>query len=258
MRVLGRLIIPAVVLHSSVGGALAQGQGSIAGRVLADSTRVPIAAAEVMIAGATLRAMSDSAGRFVLRDVPSGSLVLVTRALGFRPDTSRVELFDDESVSREVFLKRSITTLGEVRVRDSATVFMPAKLREFTERRRASVGGHFLDSTVIAKWESRKTGDLLSTVSGVDVQRARSAAFLIGSRAPPSISAGTSSSRPRLCFMDIYVDGAPVALANTAFDVNSLGLNHIAAIEVYSGPANTPARYNRTSMGCGVVLIWTR
>lgn len=235
-----------------------ESQGSIAGRVLADSTRVPIAGAEVIIAGAARQALSDSAGRFILRDVPSGILVLFTRAPGFRPDTSRVELFDDESVSREVFLKRGITTLGEVRVRDWAPAFVPAKLREFTERRRASIGGHFLDSTVISKWENRKTGDLLSTVSGVDVQRDRSAAYLIGSRAPPSISAGASSSRPRLCFMDIYVDGVPVALANTAFDVNSLGPNHIAAIEVYSGPANVPPLYNRTSKGCGVVLIWTR
>jgi hypothetical protein len=135
---------------------------------------------------------------------------------------------------------------------------VPAKLRDFTERRRASVGGHFLDSTVIVKWESRKTGDLLSTVSGVDVQRDRSAAYLIGSRAPPSLRAGASSFRPVPCFMDIYVDGAPVALASTAFDVNSVGLNHIAAIEVYSGAANVPALYNRTSKGCGVVLIWTR
>ena len=236
----------------------AESQGSIAGRVLADSIRVPIAAAEVVVTGTTRQVVTDSAGRFSLRGVPPGQLILITRAPGFRPDTSRLELFDDESVSREVLLKRAITTLGEVRVRDSAPAFVPATLREFTERRRASVGGHFLDSTVIAKWESRKTGDLLSTVSGVDVQRDRSAAYLIGSRAPPSLRAGASAFRPVPCFMDIYVDGAPVALVNTAFDVNSLGLNHIAAIEVYSGPANIPSRYNRTSNGCGVVLIWTR
>ncbi len=235
----------------------AASQGSIAGRVLSDSTRAPIAAAELSIAGATARAVTDSTGRFVLRGVPAGRRFLVTRALGFRPDTSQVELFDDESVSREIFLKRRITTLGEVSVRDSSPAFVPARLREFTERRRASVGGHFLDSAVIAKWENRKTGDLLSTVSGVDVQRVRSAAYLIGSRAPPSIIAGATSGR-RPCFMDIYLDGAPVALTSTAFDVNSLGLNHIAAIEVYSGPANTPPQYNRTSKGCGVVLIWTK
>lgn len=239
----------------------AASQGSIAGRVLSDSTRAPIAAAELIIAGATARAVTDSAGRFVLRDIPGGRRFLVTRALGFRPETSLVELFDDESVSREVFLRRRISTLGEVSVRDSSPSFMPAKLREFTERRRASVGGHFLDSTVIAKWESRKTGDLLSTVPGVDLKRGGSAAYVTGSRAPQSLRAG-GESRPVPCFMDVYIDGALVysnAMPQMPlFDVNSIGPNHIAAIEVYSSPANTPARYNRTSKGCGVVLIWTK
>jgi hypothetical protein len=58
--------------------------------------------------------------------------------------------------------------------------------------------------------------------------------------------------------MDVYLDGAPLALNNTAFDVNSINMAHIAAIEVYSGAANTPAKYNRTSAGCGVVLLWTK
>lgn len=247
-----------VVLIASAVPCAVESQGSIAGRVLTDSSRTPIVAAELIIAGSTARAVTDSAGRFVLRDVPGGRRFLVARALGFHPETSQVELFDDESLSREIFLKRRITMLGEVNVRDSAPAIVPAKLREFNERRRASVGGQFLDSTVIAKWVNRRTGDLFSTLSGVDVKRGGSAAFLSGSRAPPSIRAGVSSSRPPPCFMDIYLDGAPVALGNRAFDVNSLGLNHIAAIEVYSGPANTPPQYNRTSNGCGVVLIWTR
>jgi len=236
----------------------AESQGSVAGRVVADSTRIPVASVELIIAGTTARAVTDSAGRFVLRGVPGGRRFLVARAPGFHPDTSPVELFDNESLSREIVLKRRITTLGEVNIRDSTPALMPAKMREFTERRRASVGGQFVDSAVIAKWENRRTGDLFSTLSGVDVRRGGSAAYLSGSRAPPSISAGVSSSRTPPCFMDIYLDGAPVALGNKAFDVNSVGLNHIAAIEVYSGPANTPPQYNRTSNGCGVVLIWTK
>lgn len=247
-----------VLVFASAFPSAAESQGSIAGRVLADSTRAPIPAAELIIAGTTRRVMTDSSGRFILRDVPAGMRLLIVRALGFRPDTSHIELFDNESLSREIFLRRRITTLSEVSVRDSAPALVSAKLRDFDERRRAKAGGHFLDSTVIAKWESRKTGDLLSTLSGVDIKRGGSAAFVTGSRAPPSIRAGVSSSRPPPCFMDVYLDGAPVALGNRAFDVNSLGLNHVSAIEVYTGPANTPARYNRTSNGCGVLLIWTK
>src|SRR5687767_13562150 len=146
-----------VLVFLSVVPNAAESQGSIAGRVLTDSARAPVAAAELIIVGSTRSAVTDSSGRFVLRGVPAGRRFLVTRALGFRPDTSEVELFDDESLSREIFLKRRITTLGEVSVRDSAPAMSPAKLTEFYERRRAKAGGHFLDSTLIAKWESRKT-----------------------------------------------------------------------------------------------------
>ena len=194
-------------------------------------------------------------GRYSFRDLPRGVQVLITRAVGFAPDTFRAEVFDDESVSRDVILKASVTTLGEVRVRESAPV--AAKLMAFDERRHANAGGTFIDSTVIAKWEYRKAGDLLSTVSGVDVQRQNSAAYLTGSRATQSFRTGPSA-RPVPCFLDVYLDGAPVALANTMFDINSIGLTHVAAIEVYSSTARIPSQYNRTSGGCGVVLLWTK
>jgi hypothetical protein len=47
-------------------------------------------------------------------------------------------------------------------------------------------------------------------------------------------------------------------MGNTPFDVNNISLPHVAAVEVYSGTSSVPARYNRTSAGCGVVLIWTK
>jgi hypothetical protein len=229
-------------------------QGSVAGRVLAAESRAPVAGAEVSVAGQPRQALSDSLGKFSLRDVKAGTVYLITRAVGFRPDTARVEIFPDESISRDVTLQPSSTTLGTVVVRDSMTV-TSAKLKEFEERRHSAVGGRFLDSTVIKKWEARKTGDLLSTVPGVDVQRQRSAAYLIGGRATQPLR---PSARPAPCFMDIYLDGAPLAMGNTPFDVNNISLPHVAAVEVYSGTSSVPARYNRTSAGCGVVLIWTK
>ena len=139
-----------VLLFASAFPTAAESQGSIAGRVLTDSTRTPVPAAELIIAGTTRSVLTDSSGRFVLREVPAGRRLLIARALGFRPDTSEIELFDDESLSREIFLKRRITTLGEVSVRDTAPKLMPAKLTEFDERRRAGTGGRFLDSTIVA------------------------------------------------------------------------------------------------------------
>jgi hypothetical protein len=237
--------------------AQAGAQSSIAGRVMSADTKAPVMGAELIVLGQDRKATSDSAGRFSIRDIKSGNVFLVTRAVGFKPDTARLELFEDESISRDISLAASATTLGEVVVRDSARLPVPAKLRAFDERRRAAVGGQFIDSTVIAKWENRKAGDLFSIIRGVDVQRQRGEAYLTGSRAAPSIRAGVSA-RPVTCFMDVYLDGAPVALANTMYDINTLGLNHVAAIEVYSSTANVPAQYNRTSRGCGVVLIWTK
>ncbi len=249
LRRLPQLLGCAALMFSRVVHA----QGSIAGRVLAEATRAPVAGAEIILRGTNRTVTTDSAGRYSFRDLPRGLLVLITRAVGFAPDTFRAEVFDNESVSRDVILKASVTTLGEVRVRDSAPV--PAKLMAFEERRRSAVGGHFIDSTVIAKWENRKTGDLLSTVSGVDIQRQRGEAYLTGSRATQSMRTGPSA-RPVLCFMDVYLDGTPVAITNTMFDINSIGLNHIAAIEVYSSSANIPAQYNRTSGGlwCGAAV----
>src|SRR5687768_13870431 len=101
-----------VLLFASAFTSAAESQCSIAGRVLTDSTRAPVPADELIIAGTTRSALTDSSGRFVLREVPAGRRLLIARALGFRPDTSEIELFDYESLSREIFLKRRITTLG--------------------------------------------------------------------------------------------------------------------------------------------------
>lgn len=232
-------------------------QSTVAGKVVTDSARLPVAGAEVRAVRPGVVATTDSAGRFNLRNLPPGPVAIVTRALGFAPDSTIIDLGPDETLSSEIRLKRRISTLGEVRVRDSAPSPIPAKLMAFDERRRVATGGHFLDSTVIVKWVNRKTGDLLSMVSGVDVQRVRSAAYVTGSRGPQPLTA-SASSRPVPCFMDVYLDGAPLAIAGTAFDVNSIGLNHLVAIEVYTGPSNTPAQYNRTSKACGVVLLWTK
>jgi hypothetical protein len=42
------------------------------------------------------------------------------------------------------------------------------------------------------------------------------------------------------------------------FNLNSISPSEIQAIEVYSVPSQIPPQYNKTSGGCGVMLVWTR
>ena len=234
-----------------VGATGGHAQGSISGRVMSAESKAPVPGAEVTVIGQARQATTDSLGRFSLRDVKAGAVFLITRAPGFKSDTARVDVFPDESISRDVALQRSSTTLGEVVVREQASL-LSAKLRDFEERRRTAAGGRFLDSTVIRKWESRRTGDLLSTIPGL-VMRQSSAAFVMAGRAIVR-----PFTQPARCFLDIYLDGNPLAMANTPFDVNSISLTRVVAIEVYSGTATRPAPYDKTVSGCGVLLIWTK
>ncbi|MBK9977878.1 MAG: hypothetical protein IPP20_08100 [Gemmatimonadetes bacterium] len=41
-------------------------------------------------------------------------------------------------------------------------------------------------------------------------------------------------------------------------DVNSIPPEQIESIEAYAGASQVPAQFNRTSGGCGVLVIWTR
>ena len=230
----------------------AQGSGSVSGRVLAAESRTPVVGAEITVMGQASQSISDSLGKFSLRDVKTGIAFVITRAVGFRVDTARVEIYPDESISRDLMLQPSSTTLGPVVVREEPVSLLSAKLRDFEERRRTAVGGRFLDSTLIRKWESRRTGDLLSTIPGL-VTRQSSSAFVMAGRT--TVNAFTQPAR---CFLDIYLDGDPLAISNTPFDVNTISLTRVVAIEVYSGTVTRPAPYDKSVSGCGVLLIWTK
>jgi hypothetical protein len=267
----GILAAIGVVAWAQAAGA----QGEISGRVLAgDSARPPIQGAEASIPRLGLRALTDSSGRFRLRDVPAGSHQLVLRAIGFKADTSLVTVDHDEVVSSQVVLTRTTGVVLPERVVTAPEV-APAKLVEFNERRKSGTG-HFITRDQLAKAEGglRQTGDVLSLVPGVLVRRGSNKIWIASGRA---FSAGcafcargisdlnvadvAAGARPA-CFMDVYVDGALVFDARYPqyglFDINTIPPEHIAGIEVYPSAAQTPAKYSRTSGGCGVLLIWTR
>jgi len=278
-----RCVAALVVFVLAMSPANVGAQGEITGRVLAaDSGRPPVVGAEVSIARAQKRALTDSSGRFRLRDVPVGEHLVMLRAIGFAAESSKVMINPDESVSMELVLRRTTgTVLPERVVSAPESRPEPAKLAEFAERRATGVG-HFLTREQLEKAEGgkRQTGDVISQIPGVRVRRGGNKIWVASARTPKvetcafcpaTIDTSASSSlnaadfsagaRPA-CYMDVYVDGVMVFDSrypgNGLFDINTISPEHIAGIEVYSSALQVPAKYNRTGSSCGVVLIWTR
>jgi iron complex outermembrane receptor protein len=270
-RALAGTLLGAVLLVPGVAGA--QGQGELRGRVLTDSGRAGVPDVRVILPRLGLEAVSDSAGNFRINAIRPGEYALVLRAVGFRPETTTVEIEPDLVIVRDYTLRPAVTSLPEQRIEGEQSPAFTGKMGAFNERRKFG-NGYFIDRSMIAKDEERgmRTGDVFAKVPGVRVIRGQSKAWVASGRAinnggrvfgrgsgGPSRADLIAGARPA-CYMDVYLDGVQLASGEPTdlFDVNSLQLSAIEGIEVYASASQVPAKYNKTGRGCGVMLIWTR
>lgn len=251
-------------------------QATLVVRVAADTTTRPIPNVYVGIAALGRSASTDSSGRAVLERLPPGSHRVVARAIGFRPDSTLIELGD--GTTREITLKLMTHTpvLEEVRVSAAGTSRI-GKMAGYHERRERGIG-RFIDRDVLEKNGHRRTSDILNTVPGVYVRYGyTSKAWASSGRNAtatgcPTCANGTLGAAINpgdrhagagpACYMDVYIDGALVynssARYASLFDLNTIEPGSIEAIEVYSSGSNLPSEFQRTGGACGAVLIWMR
>jgi hypothetical protein len=269
----------AIVLPVSlmVPGDTAAAQAELQGRVMAETGRRALANAEVAVPRLGLRTLSDSLGRYRLMSVPSGEHLVVTRAVGFHPD-SLVTVFEgDEALVADVLLKPAVNALEAVHVVETSRPVVRGKMAAYAERKAAGIG-HFIDRDKFAKDENRRLSDIVgSNVPGVSIYRGGSSnAWVASSRTMSTAKCAmckvsrnellddfdVRAGAPLACYLDVYLDGSLIydssARKTPLFNLNSMSPSEIEAVEVYSGPSQTPTQYNKTSGGCGVMLIWTR
>lgn len=255
----------------------AQSQAELQGHVFGDSSRRPLRNAEVVLPRLNLRATTDSLGRYRLRNIPRGEHLVVARAVGFRPDSAMTAFDGDEALVSDVVLRVAVNELPTVAVREVSRPVPRGKMAAYEERKAMGVG-HFIDRELLAKDENRRLSDILaSNVPGLSIYRgtgskswaasgrtASSAkcAFCRTSRHEMLDPFDVAAGAPLACYLDVYLDGAAVysssARGTALFNLNSIEANQIEAIEVYTGVGQIPTQYNKTSGGCGVMLIWTR
>lgn len=262
---------------STVWVAEGKAQTTVRGRVVAnDSTRAPVAGAQLNFPRLGVGLVTDSVGRFIVRLDSQGTYALVARAVGFKPETTIVQADVDAIEISDIRLVRLPQVLGEVLVEGESESIV-SRISGFEERRKVGIGT-FIDRAMLDKLNNMRTANILATrVPGLYVLHGRAGkSWAISSRAPFGSGGAFGKSgvvaldpmdaragaKPNQCYLDVYLNGAMVYNSKASqmplFDLNSISPDQIESIEVYTGASQIPTQFNRTGAGCGVMVIWMR
>lgn len=234
---------------SASAAAQRPGTALLIGRVTVDSTTQVVPGAEVLIPSLSLRAMTDSLGRFRIEGVAPGRRGLRVNRIGYGPLRTAVEFSAGDTIELEIGISASAEEMTAIEI--VAQQNGSRRLIDF-ERRRASGTGLFLTSDDLRRLSHGRLSEALRAQGGINVLTGSSGGtYLVGAR----------SGRGATCFTAVMLDGAWIydgERHQPPFDVNSLSTEDIAAIEYYRGLSNTPVELQGIRTSCGALVIWTK
>ena len=194
----------------------------------------PVVGAHVHVRHARASAVSDSAGRFALGDLPAGTQVLIVRHPAYRLAELPVELRPARRVDQTVLLVRPV----------ALDAIETDELEAFDVSRRTNPYGQFLTQAQIdGKKHLAETIDLFDDLLGFTVFGRGSNARVISNLALANHVACSEAS--------VIIHGGQ------GRRINDVAPGEIAAIEAFADPAFVPGRFIGQA-DCGVVVIWLR
>ena len=223
-------------------GALNDGRGVgvVVGHVT-DSAANPVVNARAISDGLEVR--TDDDGRFMMRDVPTGTRQLSLVAIGYAPAALVVDVAAGDTTVVSASMA-SVRTLDVVNVR-ARTSYGHLIARGIEERRRVGLG-YITDSTTIGSHGT--LASLFAQAPAVRIRRAGTS-FLV--MFPVRVQRVPGEN---LCMAAVWIDGR----ASDQSFLNALRPDEIAAIEVYSRFLILPMDFMGKNDGCGVIAVWTK
>ena len=217
------------------------GNATVSGRVLLEGS-LTNAGSRVEVVGTDVVALTNEKGEFTLRNLPSGSRVLLARHLGFGAETVPVDLSSREPKQVTIRLPKFVAVIDPVVV----TAKRVASLEKvgFTQRKKGGTG-YFLDPDQIQRMHPRILTDILRQVPGLRISYTPEGEVVSSSR-------GTSSG----CVQYI-VDDMPWQSAMPGDINNFVNANEVVGAEIYQGPG-TPPQYSRGMSDCTTIVLWTK
>ena len=247
--------------------------------LVTDSSSKPLAGVEVTLPDLGKATLTNEQGAFVLRDIPGGSQQVLARHVGYGAVESQVTLVAGQTTQRHITMTRS-TTLDSVVVTEKV---VDHQLDDFEENKKLGLG-HFLTRAELSKQEGLSTGSVLSTFPGIKVFATGPHAWVgsgrhnvtsLSSRMTVGLDDSDAQKGAPLwdCYALVYVDdhlvfrgqkmtggsrrsSAPYVW-EPLFDVNSIAVAEIEAIEYYATAAQAPVKYGTLNSQCGVLVLHT-
>lgn len=219
---------------------IATGEGRLKGVVVAAEGGRPIGGARVGVVGGP-ETVANSAGEWVLENVPTGTRTIEARGIGFYPVRRPVDVVADApSVNLSLSTLRSL--LDTVRVTASR---VRLEGTGFDDRMRTGMG-RYITAEQIARRPVFFTSELFRMVPGVRLDR--------GPIGETYLTVRGAFGR---CSPSVYIDGHHMR-GLSAEDIESWAHpEDIAGIEIYTG-AMVPPEFQPGMPGCGSVVIWTK
>ena len=234
-------LLVCLLCAGGVHAAQSQRAASVSGTVT-DSAGRPLAAVEVRLTGAGIRASTDDRGSYHLTGLASGPGTLTARKLGFTPHARTMQLVAGQEHRVDIELAAAVEVLAGMSVVAAPEVYDP-RLAGFNARLQMRVG-HFVTRERIERANSTTLSDMLRELPGVRIGPVRNQGRAIRLR-------GAS------CAPLVFVDGFPASAGE--FDVDMIDLQSVEGIEVYAGLGSIPAEFSgpRDLARCGVIAIWS-
>jgi hypothetical protein len=226
---------------SSTDSLARTGTASVSGVVVLEGSTTN-AGSRVELVGTDIIAMTDDKGEFTMRNLPSGSKVLLARHLGFGAETVPVDLSSRQAQRVTIKLPKFVAVMDPVLVTARRTAALD---KVGFNQRRKSGAGYFLGPDRLRNMHVNSPADILRQVPGLRVTYTPEGEVVSSSR-------GSGDE----C-VQYWVDDMPW-LSLQPGDVNHfVSGNEVVAVEVYQD-VNTPAQYQRSMSGCTTIVFWTR
>ena len=219
----------------------AKGNATVSGRVVLEGSPTN-AGSRVEVVGTDVVALTNEKGEFTLRNLPSGSQILLARHLGFGAETVPVDLSSREPKQVTIKLPKYVAVIEPVVVTARRTASLDKV--GFTSRRKSG-NGYFLDPEQIQNMRPNHLTDILRSVPGLRISYTSRGEVVSSTR---GMGGG--------CVL-YYVDGMSW-MSQEPGDINMfVNGNEVAGAEIYQS-GNAPAQYSRGMQDCTTIVLWTK